>query len=122
MEKYDAVNYQHLLIKSYCYWLKEPDADKANRLVEVAKASGYCEPDQTLTGSRLNNWVRNERAPIWAYKAAAEALLKTEYFPETDNETAGLAITLCALAKDQEDLPDHLQQVPLLCSLLVSFR
>ena len=118
MKNYNVLNKQFLLIQSYRYWIKKSDGEKARQLLETAKAKGYCEPDQELSGNKLRSWVKNERAPIWAYKASVELLLETEYQPRTNEEIEALALVISSIGKEKSALPEGLQQNQALCDLV----
>ena len=118
MKRYNALNKQYLLIQSYRYWIKKSDGEKARQLLETAKIKGYCEPDQELSGNKLRSWVKNERGPIWAYKAAVELLLETEYQPRTKEEIEVLALVISSIGKEKSALSKELQQNQALCDLV----
>lgn len=118
MKNYNVLNKQFLLIQSYRYWIKKSDGEKARQLLETAKTKGYCELDQQLSGNKLRSWVKNERAPIWAYKACVELLLETEYQPRTNEEIEALALVISSIGKEKSSLPEVLQQNQALCDLV----
>ena len=118
MDSNDSINNQYLLIKSYRFWIKGSETAKANKLLEVAKLKGYCDTSQEISGNKLKTWVKSERAPIWAYKAAVELLLDTEYLPRTNSETKAFAFIFSGLNKEISALPTQLLQNQSLCEAI----
>lgn len=91
IEKHIAKEHLYLLIKSYRFALKCPDSEKANRLKASGLAGEFCDDKVRVSGANLKKWVKAERAPFWAYKAAVEILLTSDYHPRSDEEIAALA-------------------------------